>query len=412
MSGVQIRAVGPEDAELRLDRWFKRHFPGLGHGRLEKLLRTGQVRIDGKRARAGDRLSTGQNIRVPPLEEWAGGPPRPMPPGQPRDSDLAALRAAVLYRDDDVIVINKPAGLAVQGGTGTVHHLDGLLDALRFEASERPRLVHRLDKDTSGVLMLARSAAAAATLADAFRSKTARKVYWTIVVGLPLPRQGKIDMPLAKLPGRGGEKMAPEDDGKSAVTYYNVIENAGDKASLLAERVKAATGRDFAIAGRLDLKLSLTPTLAVSDLRLANPPGFSRPDMATIAKLEGQIALWPLLSGRVQIERFALNGADIVLETNAQGRGNWVFETIAATPAPASESGRSLTLAIGALTIGDSALTYRDGHSGAERRLALGKATLRESGDGGALDIALQGAVDAMPFDIVGKTGGIAPLLA
>ncbi len=180
---------------------------------------------------------------------------------------------------------------------------------------------------------------------------------------------------------------------------------------LLAERVKAATGRDFAIAGRLDLKLSLTPTLAVSDVRLANPPGFSRPDMATIAKLEGQIALWPLLSGRVQIERFALNGADIILETNAQGRGNWVFETIAATPAPASESGRSLTLAIGALTIGDSALTYRDGHSGAERRLALGKATLRESGDGGALDIALQGAVDAMPFDIAGKTGGIAALL-
>ncbi len=234
MSGVQIRAVGPEDAELRLDRWFKRHFPGLGHGRLEKLLRTGQVRIDGKRARAGDRLSTGQNIRVPPLEEWAGGPPRPIPPSQPRDSDLAALRAAVLYRDDDVIVINKPTGLAVQGGTGTVHHLDGLLDALRFEAAERPRLVHRLDKDTSGVLLLARSAAAAAALADAFRSKTARKVYWAIVVGLPLPRQGKIDMALAKLPGRGGEKMAPEDDGKSAVTYYSVIENAGDKASFVA----------------------------------------------------------------------------------------------------------------------------------------------------------------------------------
>ncbi len=228
MSGVQIRAVGPEDAELRLDRWFKRHFPGLGHGRLEKLLRTGQVRIDGKRARAGDRLSTGQNIRVPPLEEWAGGPPRPIPPSQPR------VRAAVLYRDDDVIVINKPAGLAVQGGTGTVHHLDGLLDALRFEAAERPRLVHRLDKDTSGVLLLARSATAAAALADAFRSKTARKVYWAIVVGLPLPRQGKIDMALAKLPGRGGEKMAPEDDGKSAVTYYSVIENAGDKASFVA----------------------------------------------------------------------------------------------------------------------------------------------------------------------------------
>jgi 23S rRNA pseudouridine955/2504/2580 synthase len=234
MSGVQIRAVGPEDAELRLDRWFRRHFPGLGHGRLEKLLRTGQIRIDGKRARAGDRLETGQSIRVPPLEEWAGGPPRPIPPSQPRDSDVAALRAAVLYRDDDVIVLNKPAGLAVQGGTGTVHHLDGLLDALRFDAAERPRLVHRLDKDTSGILLLARNAPAAAALATAFRGKTARKVYWAIVVGLPLPRQGRIDMALAKLPGRGGEKMAPEDDGKSAVTYYSVIENAGDKASFVA----------------------------------------------------------------------------------------------------------------------------------------------------------------------------------
>jgi 23S rRNA pseudouridine955/2504/2580 synthase len=234
MSGVQIRAVGPEDAELRLDRWFRRHFPGLGHGRLEKLLRTGQIRIDGKRARAGDRLETGQSIRVPPLEEWAGGPPRPIPPSQPRDSDVAALRAAVLYRDDDVIVLNKPAGLAVQGGTGTVHHLDGLLDALRFDAAERPRLVHRLDKDRSGIPRLARNAPAAAALATAFRGKTARKVYWAIVVGLPLPRQGRIDMALAKLPGRGGEKMAPEDDGKSAVTYYSVIENAGDKASFVA----------------------------------------------------------------------------------------------------------------------------------------------------------------------------------
>ena len=234
MSGVQILGVGAEDADLRLDRWFKRHFPGLGHGRLEKLLRTGQVRVDGKRARAGDRLSTGQNIRVPPLEEWAGGPPRPIPVSEPRDSDLAAIRAAVLYRDADVIVLNKPAGLAVQGGTGTIHHLDGLLDALCFDAAERPRLVHRLDKDTSGILLLARSASAAAALGAAFRDKAARKTYWAVVVGLPVPRRGKIDMALAKLPGRGGEKMAPEDDGKPAVTYYSVIENAGDKASFVA----------------------------------------------------------------------------------------------------------------------------------------------------------------------------------
>jgi 23S rRNA pseudouridine955/2504/2580 synthase len=274
MSGVQILAVDPEDSELRLDRWFKRHYPGLGHGRLEKLLRTGQIRIDGKRARAGDRLTTGQNIRVPPLEEWAGALPTHIPISKPRDSDLAALRAAVIYRDDDVIVLNKPAGLAVQGGTGTVHHLDGLLDALRFEAAERPRLVHRLDKDTSGVLLLARSAPAAAALALAFRSKAARKVYWAVVVGLPLPRQGKIDMALAKLPGRGGEKMTPEEDGKSAVTYYSVIENAGDKASFVA--LLPVTGRTHQL--RAHCLLLGTPILGDgkyggADSQIAGAPG-------------------------------------------------------------------------------------------------------------------------------------------
>ncbi|HEX3498888.1 MAG TPA: AsmA family protein [Stellaceae bacterium] len=179
---------------------------------------------------------------------------------------------------------------------------------------------------------------------------------------------------------------------------------------LLAERVKAATGRDFAIAGRLDLTLSLTPTVAVSDVRVANPPGFSRPDMATIAKLEGQIALWPLLSGRVQIERFTLSGADIIVETDAQGRGNWLLGPTAAPPA-STEPGRSLTLAVGAVTIRDSTLTYRDGRSGAEQRLALASATLQASGDGSTLDIAFKGAVDAVPFDIAGKTGGLTALL-
>jgi AsmA family protein len=179
---------------------------------------------------------------------------------------------------------------------------------------------------------------------------------------------------------------------------------------LLVERIKAATGRDFAIAGRLDLKPSLTPTLAVSDLRLANPPGFSRPDMATIARLEAQIALWPLLSGRLQIDRFALDGAEVTIETDRQGRGNWLFAAPAETPTP--ESGRALTLAIGALTIRNSTLTYRDGRSGHEQRLALVSATLRETGDGGAVEVALQGSADALPFTIAGKTGGFAGLLA
>lgn len=240
MNNVQTIPVAPEDAEIRLDRWFKRHFPGLGHGKLEKLLRTGQVRLDGKRAEAGDRVAPGQQIRIPPLGDLTTPPPRATP--TPRPHDEAMVRATVLYRDADVIVINKPAGLAVQGGTGTDRHLDALLDGLRYESAERPRLVHRLDKDTSGVLVLARNAGAAAKLAEAFRGKAVRKVYWAAVVGLPAPRRGKIDQPLAKLPGRTGERMvAHEDEGKHAITYYRTVTNAGGKISWIA--LYPVTGR-------------------------------------------------------------------------------------------------------------------------------------------------------------------------
>jgi 23S rRNA pseudouridine955/2504/2580 synthase len=152
------------------------------------------------------------------------------------------VQRAVLHIDDDVIVIDKPPGLAVQGGTNTERHLDALLDALRFGAEERPRLVHRLDRDTSGVLVLARSAAAAAKLAAAFRDKTTRKIYWAAVVGEPKPRRGRIDQPLAKLPGRGGERVAPdEEEGKRAVTYYRTVSQAGGKITWLA--LQPITGR-------------------------------------------------------------------------------------------------------------------------------------------------------------------------
>jgi 23S rRNA pseudouridine955/2504/2580 synthase len=241
MSGVQTLTVAPEDAEIRLDRWFKRHFPALGHGRLEKLLRTGQVRLDGKRADAGDRVATGQRIRVPPLPD---APPPETKPSRPPPSaaDARLLQDHVLYRDDDIIVIDKPEGLAVQGGTGTTRHLDGLLDALRFGAKERPRLVHRLDKDTSGVLVLARSARAAARLGAAFRGKTVRKVYWAIVVGAPKPRQGKIDQPLAKQGSPARERVAADDaEGDRALTYYRTTARAGDRFAWLA--LEPVTGR-------------------------------------------------------------------------------------------------------------------------------------------------------------------------
>src|SRR5947208_6462821 len=230
MSGVETVTVRPEDGPARLDRWFKRYYPGLSHGRLEKLLRTGQIRVDGKRARAGDPIMPGQAIRVPPLPETPAPPVAVKP--QARPQDVAVLRDAVLYRDGWAIVVNKPAGLAVQGGTNTDRHVDALLDGLRFESAERPRLVHRLDKDTSGVLLIARHAAAAAFFARAFRDKTTRKIYWAIVAGLPRPERGRIDLGLSKgggAKGGGRERVHADEGGKSAVTIYRVIDDAGGR---------------------------------------------------------------------------------------------------------------------------------------------------------------------------------------
>jgi 23S rRNA pseudouridine955/2504/2580 synthase len=236
MSLVETHTTAPDEAELRLDRWFKRHFPQLSHGRLQKLLRTGQVRVDGKRAEASLRLRPGQAIRVPPLGDLAARPAaqrRPVPA-----AEAVKLRRSVLHMDDQVIVIDKPAGLAVQGGTGTPKHLDAMLDVLTFDAKERPRLVHRLDRDTSGVLVLARTARAATLLSDAFRQKTTRKIYWAIVAGRPKPAQGRIDAALAKRLGRQGERVmavdAEDEDARRAVTFYATLDTAGDRAAWLA----------------------------------------------------------------------------------------------------------------------------------------------------------------------------------
>lgn len=247
--GVQALAVADDEADLRLDRWFKRHFPGLSHGRLEKLLRKGQIRVDGKRAKAGLRLAAGQVVRVPPMEtERSSQTSRKRDLAAPvAEEDAEALRAAVLYRDEMAIAINKPPGLAVQGGTRTTHHLDGMLDALRYELSERPRLVHRLDRDTSGVLILGRTASAAAALAQAFRQRTAQKLYWAVTVGTPLPHAGRIDQALAKGTVQGGERMvtAEQVDGQGtarrAVTLYRVVEHAGKQAAFVA--LTPLTGR-------------------------------------------------------------------------------------------------------------------------------------------------------------------------
>ena len=235
MAALETVTVAPADGEIRLDRWFRRHYPSLAHGRLEKLLRTGQIRVDGKRAKSGDRVSPGQAIRVPPLGAPSGdAPTAPQPSSRARPQDEAVLRDLIIHRDDHAIVLNKPAGLAVQGGSNTMRHVDGLLDGLRFGNAERPRLVHRLDKDTSGVLLIARTAAAASFFTRAFRDKTTRKTYWAIVAGLPKLPRGRIDLALAKGTGGGRERVRADDDGKDAVTYYTVVDSAGDRASWLA----------------------------------------------------------------------------------------------------------------------------------------------------------------------------------
>jgi len=237
VSGVETRPVVPDEDGMRLDRWFKRHYPALGHGHLEKLLRTGQVRVDGKRAKAATRLEAGQAVRVPPLKPDAAGeaPRAPRAPRPATEREAKELRARVLHRDPDVLVIDKPFGLAVQGGTGTTTHLDAMLDALRFEADERPRLVHRLDRDTSGCLVLARNAFAARRLADAFRSRDTLKVYWAVVVGVPERLQGRVDLPLAKAASPRGERVAADpDDGKAAITDFAVVERAHRRAAWVA----------------------------------------------------------------------------------------------------------------------------------------------------------------------------------
>ncbi len=242
MAAVSSVTVEEDESGLRLDRWFKRRFPALSHGQLERLLRTGQVRLDGKRVKSNQRIEAGQVVRVPPLSEETARPARPAPMRALAPEVLKELHGWVLHRDDDVIVIDKPAGLAVQGGTKTGRHLDAMLDGLRFGSEHRPRLVHRLDKDTSGVLVLARNPAAASSLTQTFRSKDAQKLYWAIVVGHPSPDAGTIDLPLGKVAGVQGERVvARAEGGKKAVTDYQVFDRAGRRAAWVA--LAPQTGR-------------------------------------------------------------------------------------------------------------------------------------------------------------------------
>jgi len=234
-SRVDMRSVSEDEAGLRLDRWFRRHFPSLSHGVLQKLLRTGQVRLDGKRVEARHRLEPGQTVRLPP---GVNAPPSHKAKERPAvsDRDAAEIKKLVIHRDEWVIALNKPPGLAVQGGSGTERHIDGMLEALRFGSKERPRLVHRLDKDTSGILLLARTGQAAKQLAESFRDRETEKFYWAVTAGVPKLSQGAIDLRLAKRPGaRDRETMHVDQvEGQKALTHFRVLDRAGNRAALLA----------------------------------------------------------------------------------------------------------------------------------------------------------------------------------
>lgn len=238
MSGVQKIHVSIDEDGMRVDRWFKAKFPALTHGALEKLLRKGDIRVDGGRIKSNRRLASGELVRVPPMDESARSS-RP----QRVEYDPSEIRSLVIYEDDQVIAINKPFGLAVQGGSGTKRHVDGMLGAFG-EGDERPRLVHRLDKDTGGLLLLARGRRAAQELSRAFQQRLVDKTYWAIAVGVPMPREGRIDFAIAKRmsAANGHERMEPAqgDDAKKAFTDYQILDHA-ERVSFLAMR--PITGR-------------------------------------------------------------------------------------------------------------------------------------------------------------------------
>ncbi|HEX4158083.1 MAG TPA: RluA family pseudouridine synthase [Rhizomicrobium sp.] len=251
MIGATTSNVEADDDGARLDRWFRRHYPALTHGQLEKLLRTGQVRLDGKLARAGDRICTGQVIRLPPqlqtLHNAVENPSTDSQPRGPQPSEQTRIKveALVLHKDSAVLVLNKPSGLATQGGSGITEHVDGLLDLLKFEKRQRPRLVHRLDRDTSGVLLVARTAPAAVALSESLRQRDASKIYWALTKGVPHPVRGTIRSALAKETSGHEEKMAVVEQGvegaRSAITEYTVMGTAGPEFAWVA--VKPVTGR-------------------------------------------------------------------------------------------------------------------------------------------------------------------------
>lgn len=252
---AQTYQVDEDEEGMRLDRWFKRRIPMLSLSHLNKIVRTGEVRVDGARVKTATRLVKGQSVRVPPLRlaSEAAPPPKISP------EDARALKVMILYEDRDLFVLNKPFGLAVQGGSGTSRHIDGMLASMPDERGSRPLLVHRLDRDTSGVLLVAKTRAIAAELGEIFRSRQARKIYWALVEGVPKPAQGRISLYLAKGPGMEDERRKEsaagpretvekmriakhgDEDARHSVTYYSIVDKVAPRLAWLS--MKPVTGR-------------------------------------------------------------------------------------------------------------------------------------------------------------------------
>jgi 23S rRNA pseudouridine955/2504/2580 synthase len=242
-TSVQTVAVTPDEAGMRVDRFLEARFPGLAFSHIQRIIRKGELRVNGKRAQPKDRLTADAKVRIPPLRL---DETKPRPAGSEADEKTRAfLRSITLYEDADVLVLDKPMGLAVQGGSGTVRHVDGMLEVLQVPGGQRPRLVHRLDKDTAGCLLVAKTRFTAAALAKTFRSRSARKIYWALVAGVPKPRQGRISTFLAKEELEGDSRMRiarhGEEGASHAVTYYAVVETAARQLAWLS--LKPVTGR-------------------------------------------------------------------------------------------------------------------------------------------------------------------------
>jgi len=254
---VETIEVARDEAGMRLDRWFRVHFPDITYGHLQKLLRSGQVRVDSKRAQANVRVESGQQVRVPAVIRL---PPKAKPSLTPplglSKGDRDFIEAMIIYEDEHVMVLNKPFGIAVQGGTGTKRHIDGLLAGMVDRFGDRPRLVHRLDRDTTGVLLVAKHRDAAARLGRVFQTRSAAKTYWALVKGVPKPHQGKVEAPLVKAAGPDGDrvrKALPGEQEKAmhATTHYSVVDRVASKAAWVS--LKPVTGRQHQLRAHMAL---------------------------------------------------------------------------------------------------------------------------------------------------------------